>query len=51
MSVKSGAMSPVFKAAKARYLLTLMAAEADGGDSRRQKLIEAVLADFDRLSS
>ena len=36
-------------AAKARYLLQLMAAEADGGDSRRQKLIEAVLADFDRL--
>jgi len=38
-------------AAKARYLLKLMAAEADGGDSRRQKLVEAVLADFDRLGS
>ncbi len=34
---------------KARYLLELMAAEADGGDLRRQKLIEAVLADFERL--
>ena len=36
-------------AAKARYLLNLMAAESDGGDGRRQKLVEAVLADFDRL--
>jgi hypothetical protein len=38
-------------AAKARYLLKLMAAEADGGDSRRRKLVEAVLADFDRLGA
>jgi len=38
-------------AVKARYLLELMAAEAGGGDLRRQKLIEAVLADFERLGT
>src|SRR5579883_164168 len=36
-------------AEKARYLLTLFAASVDAQDPRRQKLIAAVLADFDRL--
>jgi hypothetical protein len=37
-------------AEKARYLLTLFAASLAGQDPRRQKLIAAVLEDFDRLS-
>jgi hypothetical protein len=37
-------------AEKARYLLTLFAASLAGEDPRRQKLIAAVLEDFDRLS-
>jgi hypothetical protein len=36
-------------AEKARYLLNLFAATLTAGDPRRQKLIAAVLADFDRL--
>jgi hypothetical protein len=35
---------------KARYLLNLFAATLTTQDPRRQKLIAAVLADFDRLS-
>lgn len=35
---------------KARYLLNLFAATLAAEDPRRQKLIAAVLADFDRLS-
>jgi len=34
---------------KARYLLNLFAATLTAQDPRRQKLIAAVLADFDRL--
>jgi hypothetical protein len=34
---------------KARYLLNLFAATLAAQDPRRQKLIAAVLADFDRL--
>jgi hypothetical protein len=37
-------------AEKARYLLKLFGASLAGQDPRRQKLIEAVLADFERLS-
>jgi hypothetical protein len=37
-------------AEKARYLLTLFAASIDAQDPRRQKLIAAVLDDFQRLS-
>jgi hypothetical protein len=37
-------------AEKARYLLNLFAATLTAEDPRRQKLIAAVLADFDRLS-
>jgi hypothetical protein len=37
-------------AEKARYLLTLFAATLSAEDPRRQKLIAAVLADFERLS-
>src|SRR5271170_1814318 len=37
-------------AEKARYLLNLFAATLTSQDPRRQKLIEAVLADFKRLS-
>jgi hypothetical protein len=37
-------------AEKARYLLGLFAATAEGQDPRRQKLIAAVLEDFRRLS-
>jgi hypothetical protein len=37
-------------AEKARYLLNLFAATLAAEDPRRQKLIAAVLADFDRLS-
>jgi hypothetical protein len=37
-------------AEKARYLLNLLAASLAAEDSRRQKLIAAVLEDFDRLS-
>jgi hypothetical protein len=37
-------------AEKARYLLTLFAASLAGQDPRRQKLIAAVLEDFERLS-
>ena len=37
-------------AEKARYLLKLFAATLAAEDPRRQKLIAAVLADFDRLS-
>jgi hypothetical protein len=36
-------------AEKARYLLNLFAATLAAQDPRRQKLIAAVLADFDRL--
>jgi hypothetical protein len=36
-------------AEKARYLLNLFAASLAAEDSRRQKLIAAVLEDFDRL--
>jgi len=34
---------------KARYLLKILAASPAGQDPRRQKLINAVLDDFDRL--
>jgi hypothetical protein len=37
-------------AEKARYLIGLFAATPNAQDPRRQKLIEAVLRDFDRLS-
>ena len=37
-------------AEKARYLLTLCSATLPAEDPRRQKLIAAVLADFDRLA-
>jgi hypothetical protein len=37
-------------AEKARYLLNLLAATLTSQDPRRQKLIAAVLADFERLS-
>jgi hypothetical protein len=37
-------------AEKARYLLKLFGASPAGQDPRRQTLIEAVLADFERLS-
>jgi len=37
-------------AEKARYLLNLFGATLSAQDPRRQKLIAAVLADFDRLS-
>ena len=37
-------------AEKARYLLNLFAATLAAEDPRRQKLIAAVLADFERLS-
>ena len=37
-------------AEKARYLLSLFATALAAEDPRRQKLIAAVLADFDRLS-
>jgi hypothetical protein len=37
-------------AAKARHLITLLAGTRAGRDPRRQKLIEAVLNDFRRLS-
>ena len=37
-------------AEKARYLLELFSAALAGEDPRRQKLIAAVLADFERLS-
>jgi hypothetical protein len=37
-------------AEKARYLLGLFAATRDAQDPRRQKLIAAVIADFDRLA-
>jgi hypothetical protein len=37
-------------AEKARYLLNLFATTLAAEDPRRQKLIAAVLADFDRLS-
>lgn len=36
-------------AEKARYLLMLFSSSLAAEDPRRQKLIEAVLADFDRL--
>jgi hypothetical protein len=35
---------------KARYLITLLAGTSVGRDPRRQKLIDAVLDDFRRLS-
>lgn len=38
-------------AEKARYLLNLLQATPAAQDPRRQKLIAAVLADFDRLSA
>jgi hypothetical protein len=38
-------------ATKARYLLNLFAASLAGQDPRRQMLIDAVLADFERLSA
>jgi hypothetical protein len=38
-------------AAKARYLLNLFAAMQAAQDPRKQKIIAAVLADFDRLCS
>ena len=37
-------------AEKARYLLNLFAASLTAQDPRRQKLIDAVLADFERLA-
>ena len=37
-------------AEKARYLIGLFASTPNAQDPRRQKLIEAVLHDFDRLS-
>ncbi len=38
-------------AEKARYLLNLFAATSAAQDPRRQKLIAAVLADFERLAT
>jgi hypothetical protein len=38
-------------AEKARYLLNLFAATPPAQDPRRQKLIAAVLSDFDRLAA
>jgi hypothetical protein len=38
-------------AGKARYLLNLFAASLAAQDPRRQQLVAAVLADFNRLSS
>jgi hypothetical protein len=38
-------------AEKARYLISLFGETPAAQDSRRQKLIAAVLADFDRLSA
>jgi hypothetical protein len=38
-------------AEKARYLLNLFAATLSSEDRRRQRLVAAVLADFDRLTS
>jgi hypothetical protein len=38
-------------AEKARYLLNLFAATLSAQDPRRQTLVAAVLADFDRLSA
>jgi hypothetical protein len=35
---------------KVRYLLSVLAATTSGQDPRRKTLIQAVLADFDRLS-
>ena len=36
---------------KARYLLVLFAAMVDAQDTRRQKLIAAVISDLDRLAA
>jgi len=36
---------------KARYLLKILAASPAGQDPRRQQLVSAVLADFERLST
>lgn len=44
------AMTWVEAAEKARYLIALLAGPRTGRDPRRQKLIEAVLNDFRRLS-
>ena len=38
-------------AEKARYLINLLAGTSVGRDPRRQALISAVLADFDRLAA
>ena len=38
-------------AMKARYLLRLYAETSSGGDARTKRLLEAVLEDFERLSS
>jgi hypothetical protein len=38
-------------AAKARYVLNLYAASLDARDTRHRQLIEAVIADFTRLSN
>jgi hypothetical protein len=37
-------------AEKARYLMGLLAAMSGGGDARVQRLVAAVLADFERLA-
>jgi hypothetical protein len=37
-------------AAKARYLIELFAATAEGQDARRQKLIKTVLDEFARMA-
>ena len=49
----ASAPAPTWREAaeKARYLITLLAGAAAGRDPRRQKLIAAVLEDFDRLSA
>ncbi len=49
--VAAPAMNWLEAAGKARYLLKLFGASLAAQDPRRQKLIEAVLADFDRLSA
>lgn len=47
------APSPTWEdaAEKARYLLKLFAASAEGRDPRRQKIIASVLEDFARLAA
>jgi hypothetical protein len=52
-SFLASAPAPTWREAaeKARYLIGLLAGASAGRDPRRQKLIAAVLEDFDRLSA